>query len=151
MTFTPYRNRSIAFQQAEQIGDWHVKIYTISHQSSFAANKTLQEAIKQLPDWLKAVDDSCIWALHRLGFLIVHEGEDGIWILLYWWMNGEMLGNYLYIANISAPTQIKASPYPYGLVCVWELEVVQHERTAWVRHLLKEGEADVEGYLEDVL
>lgn len=37
-------------------------------------------------------------------------------------------------------------------MCVWELQVIQHEREAWLRHVLTpSGRHDVPAYLADVL
>jgi hypothetical protein len=35
--------------------------------------------------------------------------------------------------------------------CVWELPPIQHERDAWVRHLLAPDVADLDGYLTDAM
>jgi hypothetical protein len=33
--------------------------------------------------------------------------------------------------------------------CVWELAVLEHERAAWVRHMLTPAEPDLAAYLAD--
>ena len=35
--------------------------------------------------------------------------------------------------------------------CVWELAPFGHERTAWVRHVLRPDVPDLQGYLADML
>jgi hypothetical protein len=34
--------------------------------------------------------------------------------------------------------------------CVWELAVLEHERAAWVRHILSPATPDLDGYLNDL-
>ena len=36
-----------------------------------------------------------------------------------------------------------------GVGCVWELGVLEHERTAWIRHVLAPDRPDLAGYLAD--
>jgi hypothetical protein len=149
-SFKPYQDRTIAFYSLAIIDVWRIKIYTISHQSTFTADATLQAAIQQLPDWLQIAEESNL-PIYELGFLIVHEGVDGVWILLHWWTGGEMLGSRVYFANADAPDHIEPNAYPFGLVCVWELEVIQHEREAWMEQVLRKANApDMEGYLRNI-
>jgi hypothetical protein len=37
-----------------------------------------------------------------------------------------------------------------SLGCVWELEVILHERTAWIDHVLNSDADDFQAYLRDV-
>ena len=37
------------------------------------------------------------------------------------------------------------------MACVWELQVMCHERNAWVQHGMKSPEPDFHAYMADVL
>lgn len=63
-----------------------------------------------------------------------------------------MLGSLVFFADKNAPLQIAPSPYPVGLICIWELEVVIHERKAWIAHILQQPDSpDFGAYLNDTL
>ncbi|MEN0005695.1 MAG: hypothetical protein AAF798_16215 [Bacteroidota bacterium] len=150
-TFRAYRDRTIAFQSVETIEDWHIKVYTISYQPTFGATVILAKAKQLLPQWISKAQATTLPA-HKLGFLIVHEGSDGTWMLFYWWTGGEMLGNQLFFAPTDQPQHIEANPHPFGLVCIWELEIIQHERQAWIRHVLAQAAMpNINDYLQDYL
>ncbi len=48
------------------------------------------------------------------------------------------------------PENFKALRRPW-MGCVWELAPLGHERSAWVRHVLRPKTPDLEAYLADVL
>ena len=83
------------------------------------------------------------------GFAIVHAGEEAIWLLLDWWKPGGVLCQVLSRAELAAPGVFRPVTEPI-MACVWELVVVNHERDAWVRHMLTRRPS-VRGYIEDRL
>ncbi|TVZ05531.1 hypothetical protein EAS64_13450 [Trebonia kvetii] len=48
------------------------------------------------------------------------------------------------------PTHFMPLDRPW-IGCVWELPPIQHERDAWVRHMLMPDVADLAGYLGDTM
>ena len=149
--FDPYSDRTIAFEGLQSIDDWQVKVYSISQHDRFQAAQSLHDVQAQLPTLLAAVKQSPL-PLHRHAFVIVHEAREGIWVLLSWWTGGEMLETITRFVRYAAPEELLPSPHTGALVCVWELEVILHERQAWIRHVLSKAvEPDYARYQTDVL
>lgn len=84
---------------------------------------------------------------HGLGFVVIHEGEAGTWLLMDWWAHGDILCQRLSLGRGLDFEPVDDRPLS---ACVWELAVISHERTAWLRHMMG-GAADPEGYLSDRL
>lgn len=145
-----YKDRKIEFIEVTTVNNWHVKVYTITNKESFNSVKALGIIVNNLKNWLPT---SSILPIHDCAFLVVHEGREGIWILINWWTDGEMLETKLYFIDYKDPTKITKSIYePKRLICVWELEIVIHERKAWINHILKKASnPDFKNYLTDYL
>lgn len=47
-----------------------------------------------------------------------------------------MLNTHIYLSEYATPTQFKLISGSGLFACVWELEVINHERLAWVQHVL---------------
>jgi hypothetical protein len=82
------------------------------------------------------------------GFTIAHDAATSVLALVYWWANE----NEIHRRFFSAPLEDPAALEPYdgtGMTCVWEMEVIDFERRAWLEHVLKRGDTDA--YLERTL
>jgi hypothetical protein len=78
------------------------------------------------------------------GFVIAHDAEAAGLALVYWWANE----NEIHASFFASPLDEPAALAPYdgtGFGCVWEMEVLDFERRAWLEHMLKND--DLEGYL----
>ncbi|MEM1125763.1 MAG: hypothetical protein AAGI71_03855 [Bacteroidota bacterium] len=148
-TVEPYVPRRIAFREVRRVGDWAVKLYTITNRPAFSAEATVEAVGWALPHWLERAEASPL-PVYRVAFLIVHEAREGLWILLCWWAGGEMVETVVHFASHDVPAHLKPSPHEGSLVCVWELEVMLHERRAWIEHVLRPA-PDLPAYLNDVL
>jgi hypothetical protein len=65
-----------------------------------------------------------------------------------WWANE----NELHARYFAAPLDDPGALVPLadaGMACVWELEVIDFERRAWLRDVLEDG--DVAAYLDRAL
>ena len=150
--FEPYTDRRIDFLGSQAIGDWKVKVYTITMNEHFQSKDTLNAALRSLDSEFIAQAKLSELPTHRHAFLITHEAREGVWILFSWWTGGEMVQTMVRFASYENPLGIYPSPHSGSLVCTWELEVYQHERAAWIRHVLKQSKApDFMGYLNDGL
>ena len=150
--FELYKPRKIKFYQLLKIDDWSVKIYTITLNSNFESRQILESAIKELPLWIKNAQESVL-KTHKNAFLILHEGREGVWILMNWWTDGEMLETNVYFGDYATPNKIKDTMFKSkSLICTWELVVTNHERNAWVKHvLLNSNSPKFEDYSKDTL
>ncbi|MFJ1300635.1 hypothetical protein ACILG0_11750 [Pseudomonadota bacterium AL_CKDN230030165-1A_HGKHYDSX7] len=86
---------------------------------------------------------------HDLGYVIVHVGEEAVWLLVDWWISGGIVCQRMLSAPLARPTQFEPVTAP-ALACVWEFAVIAHEREAWIRHMLRAA-PDARGYLDDMM
>ena len=85
----------------------------------------------------------------QAGFVILHKGNIGNWLLINWWADGILLFNHLFRSK--APDIGRFEAAPDGLLaCVWELKVVEFERDAWTRSMLRnEGDPNIDAYFAE--
>ncbi len=78
-----------------------------------------------------------------LGFLICHQGRTGDYTILCWWDRENELPIRVFVRDDQGWRPARGSES----VCVWDLEVIWHERCAYVESMLQAGvEAPVEAY-----
>ena len=82
-----------------------------------------------------------------LGVVVLHLSDDGISLVVQSWARD-------FQSRLSIFSGIEVGdlrPAPIGAApSVWELEVLSHERTSYVRHILS-AEVDVDTWLDDAL
>jgi hypothetical protein len=107
-------------------------------------------AYDRLPELVPAPDGTPAAA-----FIVLHQGSDGSFLNVYSWVWDNVLEFHAVAAGvpvIGCPdtdrTNFVAIDKPW-IGCVWELAVLEHERGAWVRHLLQPEEPSLAGYLSD--
>jgi hypothetical protein len=84
------------------------------------------------------------------GFTIAHEGRSAAMALVYWWAHENELHRRAYAAPLSlASADALQALTDTGMACVWELEVIDFERRAWLEDVLVDG--DVDAYLSRTL
>jgi hypothetical protein len=82
-----------------------------------------------------------------LGVVILHLGDDSIYLVVQSWAKDfqSRLSIFSgYDVDDLRPAPIGAAP------CVWDLEVLSHERSSYVTHILN-AEVDVPSWLDDAL
>jgi hypothetical protein len=132
-----YRPRTIRFIRRDQLGDWQMKIYGIGTHAADAR-----------PEFVDATVEAARGALPEgggAGFVIAHDATTAGLGLVYWWANeNEIHGRFFHspLEDASNVTPIAGT----GLACVWEMEVIDFERRAWLEDVLKNG--DLDAYLE---
>lgn len=90
---------------------------------------------------------------HPAGFLILHRGAEGTYLLVSQWYDADMLKHWVRGAVVDAEGNTAFTPLAERdlIACVWELEVVRFERDAWVNTVLARGGDDraaIDAYLE---
>jgi hypothetical protein len=90
-------------------------------------------------------------------WLVLHEGKVPNYLCVYDWV----WGNAIQVSTAAAaepyvgcpdddPTNFVVITRPmFG--CVWELAVLEHERAAWVHHMLAPDQPDLASYLADTM
>jgi hypothetical protein len=132
----PYKNRFIRFAEMYTYGDWHIKIYSISAIKEYAHPALMQAAKQQLPVWLKQ-EQNYAFENYKIATLIVHEGLDGAYAIINWWMGENMLQQHVYTSKPGDGYDFSLASDKGLFVCVWEMAVLCHERDAWLEHVLK--------------
>jgi hypothetical protein len=146
----PYKTRKIEFMETVQVKDWSIKIYSIVESGDFDHPKFYDNVKARLSSWV-LMQNSFDSTNHKLGFLILHLGKEGIFSLINWWVDENMLNTHIFLTDPEKPdvfTKVSGD----GLApCVWELEVLYHEKNAWVSNVLRTASGpDFQGYLNDV-
>ena len=146
-----YRTRKINFSELVKIGNWKVKIYTISKIGEFDHPIFYKNVIEQLPSWLKQ-ENSFNASNDKIAFLILHAGTEGIFSLINWWVDKYMLHTNIYLTDPEKPNLFDRISGDGLAPCIWELEVINHERIAWMNNVLKKfPEPHYDKYFNDTI
>jgi len=81
------------------------------------------------------------------GFAILHQGDEAIWLLLHWWLDGGICAQRLLRSSHERPLSFAEQDRPL-MACVWELAVIDHERRAWTRTAMN-PDSTPKAYLQD--
>jgi hypothetical protein len=143
---TPYKPRHVRFIRRDEVEGWQLKLYGIALNGE-----------EPRPEFVESVRDLAAGVLPRppvaddrygVGFAIAHDAR---WLgiaLVYWWQSENELHQRIYVSPKDDPTAFaQVENQPAG--CVWELEVVDFERRAWIEDVLaRPSGPDLERYLE---
>ncbi|GAA1205404.1 hypothetical protein [Prauserella alba] len=129
--------RRTDFHGLRDVSGLRLKLYAISADGEPTGEELLESAVDTAGTILPTAAGDC-------GFVIVHRGEDAVWLLVHWW-DGDILCQRLLRDGESG--FVPAEPQLFA--CVWELHVIDHERRCWAAYVL--GAGDVDGYLGDTL
>jgi hypothetical protein len=148
MGFIDKRLRSLP---AITVADRQLKRYHIDQPSRPLDEGVIRAAYAVLP---KAVPPAEVDAVS--GWIVLHRGaDDGAYMLVYTWVWDNVVEMHSYSAGQpligcpdTDPTNFVELVKPW-IGCVWELAVLEHERSAWVQHVLSPDSPDLAGYLAD--
>ncbi|MFI6519307.1 hypothetical protein ACIBF1_27390 [Spirillospora sp. NPDC050679] len=150
----PHRPRPIRFLGLRETAGWTLKVYGIASEGERPPAEAVEAALKLAPQAFPspaATDGGGGPDRYGLGFVVVHRGGDYCFALYDWWAGENELHQRLYSAPLDDPGAFAPHPHP-AVFCVWEGAVHDHERRAWLRHVLARPEGpDVAGYLADRL
>jgi hypothetical protein len=138
----PHRTRPIRYERTAAIADWRIKLYTIATHGDVARPALIEETLRRAPAIFPASGDH-----YGVGFVIVHDAMTASIALYYWWQSFNELHQRVFAgpkADPAAMTQLANQTAG----CVWELEVIDFERRAWLADVLANPRGpDVEAYL----
>ena len=132
----PYRDRRTWLIGVRVIRAWKLKIYAIVADGCAVEDDVVEAALahaKSHVPWPDGLD------VNR-GFLTIHVGEEAVWLLVDLWV-ADIMRHFLYHAPLQSVTDFRPGPADGTTACVWELSVIQHERNAWVTHVLSTPES----------
>ena len=145
-----YQKRKIAFRELLNINDWKVKSYTITKNNFFQAESVYKNTLKLLPEWLE-MENSFNAKHDNAAFLIFHEATEGVFILVNWWVGQNMLNSHVFVVRHGRPGVPEKISGDGLVACVWEMEVMNHERMAWLNHMMKPMMPSFANYLKDTI
>ena len=144
-----YREREIKFKELLLIDDWSVKTYLINKKEEINSSVSYQKAVLKLPEWLK-LSNSFNPVNDKIAFLIIHFGDEGVFSVINWWVGENMLNTHVFLSSYTKPERFNLISGDGLGSCIWELEVINHERNSWIKNVLKNSNApDYKSYLED--
>jgi hypothetical protein len=127
-----YHERGIRLLGVEELGGQLVKVYAVEAPGRTVGPESSKQALHLAAHQLRS--DRAVGAL-GLGFVIVHAGGDGDYVLVHSWVEGYMSRLAIFTGPMGNPEALR--PASAGLApCVWEAAVLAHERGAFVRHVL---------------
>lgn len=148
--FGSYKARFIRFLEVFQFEDWHIKVYSISRTTQLVAKENMDLAKSHLGEWLEKHKHTELQS-YQIATLILHEFSGGCFAITNWWVDENMVQNYVYLKPLNEPDFSLYSDTGIA-TCVWEMAIWWHERNAWVEHVLKQADSpDFKAYLENQL
>lgn len=144
-----YKPRPIRFLEIYEIDGWQLKIYSISTKNELVGEQLIENSKKNISLWLKNSENYKL-ETYQIATLILHEGNEGNFAIINWWIDENMLQNHVYFSSFQNPYDFKNYSDKGIQTCVWELAVIWFERNAWVKHVLKKNKnPDFEAYLHE--
>ncbi len=145
---TSYKARNIEYNELLKVNDWFIKVYTITKHDTFNDAKFYEDVKLQIPKWI-TLKNGFNHNHNNIGFLILHRGTEGIFSLINWWIGDNMLNTHIFKTDYNQPISFDKISGDGLAPCVWELEIINHERVAWTNHVLKKApQPDFESYLK---
>lgn len=142
-----YQPREIKKLSILPHNDINWKQYLIRYNHHEPADALIEAAGRLLTDGDTPVDPS-----HKAGFLVIHAGMDMDFILIGYWVNGNELMLKVWKCAPGQTDQLMAADLnTSSMACTWDIVVINHERDAWVKHILTPAEPDVDAYVHDQL
>ncbi len=125
-----YKPRIVRFKEIVKMNGWTVKVYTIVKSGEFQHHDFYQNVLQQLPEWTKRKNGLNEEHFHT-AFLILHVGTEGIFTIFNWWLGGYMMNTQIYLSEYDTLDEFTLVSGKGIAPCVWELEIINHERVAW--------------------
>ncbi len=144
----PYNQRPIRFLEIYQHNDWQIKIYSISIHNEFVKKGNSDIVKTYLSEWLQQADNYSL-NTYNISTLIIHEYKNGCYAIINWWIDENMLQQFVYLATTDSPSEFILYSDKGIITCVWEMAVLWFERNNWVENvLMKAPNPDLKKYLE---
>ena len=122
----PYSPRTYRFHGVLALGGWRVKCYGLWHADREEPGPAAwDEAVGLAGGVLERA------ASGGLGFVVLHRGRDGDYLLVDWWSDEDVLNHRLLLRRPGERT-FREPREASWTACVWELELIGAERRAWI-------------------
>ncbi len=144
-----YSPRQINHLGIFEESDWQLKTYSILQKERELDNKLIKTAqglaIKTLPRPAKNPDR------YGLGFINVHQGKSYDFVSIAYWAYNTELKMQSYIRGSSTSYQLEAIISNEISSDIWDIQLISFETKAWIKHILKAEQINIEDYLNDTL
>ena len=130
------------------IGGWRFKSYLIRANTSRPVSDAMIAAARMKVAGARGKLDAT--QHFNTGFVVLHEGLQGNWLLANWWTKGGICAELLWRATSESPATFNDVDRPL-MACVWELVPIDFERRAWVDTVLKPGGGGLVAYLRTTM
>lgn len=141
-----YKAREVHFLKLWDAQGWRVKIYGVAHHSrTMPDERTVQRVGAIALNRLSRVDPS---QHYGVAFVVIHMAREADFVLIDWWTGENVLQQALFTCPADKPTELREITSTGLLGCVWELQVHNFERLAWIECVLNNAVGpDLDGYL----
>lgn len=142
----PYKPRHVRFIRREDVEGWRLKLYGIALNGK-DPDPEFVEATRDLAASILPQPPSAD-SRYGVGLATAHDATSVYIALIYWWQSENELHQRIYVSPKDDPIAFsQVENQPAG--CVWELEVVNFERLAWLEDVLSNPAGpDLDAYLE---
>lgn len=149
-TFDPYRTRSIRFTGLREVGPWRMKVYHIVYEDSDVSPELAAAALEAAENIL--VDLEITDRTYGVGFIGIHQGKNANFVFVDWWADENELHHRLFLSDAERPDELRPQTPGGAVACVWDLYLINHERSAWVKYVLQPPDRpDIGAYLKSTL
>ena len=147
-----FKKRAVKYLEIIEFGDWKFKLYSIKY-NELRVTPEIENVIKAiLPDWIKEKSQINDFPNYKIGTVIIHEAKDSILVVVNWWIYENVIQGHVYTSEYENPSKFLDISSKGLQFCVWEMNILWHERNAWVKHVLMKNEKpDFESYLMEHL
>jgi hypothetical protein len=149
MQISPYRSRPIKFLELFHQNGISYKYYSISNRNVIAKPDNIA-LVKENADKIYNGMENQGLVTYDIAILMVHEVKEGLMAIISRWIDENMLQTQVYLMN---PVSQKFELFSQNGIntCVWELQILWHERNAWVKHVLSKNEKpNFKDYCNDI-
>lgn len=140
----PYQPRPIRAHGVRDVDGWRLKLYTITHGGAEPALTAFEDAWPLLEDALP--EPPVLPGRPGVGFVVLHRGRGVDYAVLGWWDRENELPLRVFVRGPEEAAEWRPARGSES-ICVWDLEVIAFERTAYVETVMASAGPDVEGYL----
>ncbi|MBN9045175.1 MAG: hypothetical protein J0H18_05830 [Rhizobiales bacterium] len=124
-----YKPRAAWFDGLTACGPATIKLNIIeADPSDPLAEATIGTARRQIEG---AAERLATLPHQEAGFAILHQGEESLWLLLHWWLEGGIATQMLWRSDLGDEADFVPAQ-PLLMACVWELGIIDFERRAWM-------------------
>jgi hypothetical protein len=146
----PYAPRPVRCLDVLSFDGWRLKLYGIAFRGERPAQALVDAAVdvahERLPRPAITADR------YGVGFAGAHDGRGDNFVFVDWWEGEDELHHHGWLSSKREPERLRPTGPDDFTACAWDLAVIGHERTAWVRNVLARPEGpDLDAYLGDRL